>query len=116
LAPLLSFWFLVVYSTFRFGAELNGNVRFLLGKICLSAALISLAHTQVQPLEIISRLLRVIFRMNWDINNWRYEVSLDPFIAYVGIVVALLNIWYRNIQSGTKTEKYVSPHDTLVCH
>jgi N-acetylneuraminate 9-O-acetyltransferase len=105
LAPLLSFWFLVAYCTFRFGAELNGNLSFLLGKIALSAALTALVHTQHQPLEFIFLVLRAVFFIKWDATEWRSWVSLDPFIAFVGMLAALLNIWYRNVQSGSKFQR-----------
>jgi N-acetylneuraminate 9-O-acetyltransferase len=102
LAPLLSFWSLVVYATFRFGAQLNSNAGFLLGKIFFSASLTVLLHRNDQPVQFIFDALRLIFGVNWDPRDWRFQVSLDPFIVYVGMLVALFYILHRKIESETK--------------
>jgi len=61
-----------------------------------------LLHKNDQPSEFIFDALRVVFGINWDALDWRFQVSLDPFIVYVGMLVALLNIFHRNVMSGTK--------------
>jgi hypothetical protein len=99
-APLLSFWFIIVYATFRFGAQLNDNVGFLLGKIIISASFTVLLHKNDQPVDFIFTVLRIIFGINWDARDWRFQISLDPFIVYVGILTALLNIIHRTLHSG----------------
>ncbi|KAF2430937.1 Cas1p-domain-containing protein [Tothia fuscella] len=101
-APLASFWFLVAYATFRFGMELNGNMGFLGGKIALSASVTALAHSQSQPVDFFFMIVRHIFGINWDANEWRFRVALDGFIVYVGVVVALLHIWIRSVRSTPK--------------
>jgi hypothetical protein len=115
-APLVSFWFLVVWATFRFGRELNHNVTFLLGKIAFSAVVTALVHSQAEPLDFTFAALRHIFGMNWDTNDWRFRVSLDGFIVYVGVVVALLHIWIRSIQSTPKLHQYVEIFGSAVFH
>jgi hypothetical protein len=100
--PLATFWFLVVYATFRFGKELNDNVGFLLGKFAFSATITALLHKQAQPIDFIFLILRKACGINWDASEWRSRVSLDGFIVYIGVLVALLHIWIRSLQSAPK--------------
>lgn len=99
-APLVSFWFLVIYATFQFGRELNTGITFLLSKIAFSATVIALIHSQREPLDFIFLLLRKVCGINWDASEWRFRVSLDVFVVYVGILVALLHIWIRTVKSA----------------
>jgi hypothetical protein len=99
-APLVTFWILVIYATLRFGSELNGQPGFLLAKLGLSATLITLSHNHAQPTDTIFRWLRLVFGINWNAGDWRQYVSLDQFIPYVGMLVALLHIWYQNASAS----------------
>ncbi|QDS77847.1 hypothetical protein FKW77_006634 [Venturia effusa] len=104
IAPLLSFWFLIVFITLRFGQELNGNVGFLLGKIGLSAALITLMHRNDQPINFIFDMLRVVFRIHWSGKDWRDSVSIDPFMAFVGMLVALATVVHGHFTTSARTK------------
>jgi hypothetical protein len=104
-APLASFWFLILFVTFRFGRELNDNLGFMLGKLAFSATITALVHTQAQPLDNLFRILRATCGINWDGNEWRFRVSLDCIIVYVGVLVALLHIWIRMVQSSPKLRR-----------
>jgi hypothetical protein len=104
-APLASFWFLIIYATFRFGRELNANPGFLLGKLAFSATITVLVHTQAQPLNFLFWLLRATCGIHWNATEWRSRVFLDGFIVYVGALVALLHIWIRSVQSAPKSHR-----------
>lgn len=114
LAPLCSVWFLVIWGTLRFGKELNSSPKFLLGKIAFSASLVVLTHRNDQPVRFIFDALRAVFRIDWDVGDWRGHVEMDPFIVYVGMVVALLNILHQKVVARTKAEGCVSP-SFLLC-
>lgn len=100
LAPLLSFWFLVTWGTLRFGKELNAKSKFLLGKIVFSAGFVMMFHRNDQPISFIFDVLRLIFRINWDGHDWRGNILIDPFIVYVGMLVALARIARRHLIAG----------------
>lgn len=104
LAPLLSFWFLVVFVTLRFGKDLNGNVGFLFGKIMFSAGFVVMLHRNEQPLNLIFNILRLIFGIKWDGRDWRDHISIDPLIVYVGMLVALGTIAHRHLTSSATTK------------
>jgi hypothetical protein len=104
-APIASFWFLVVYTTFRFGRELNNNPRFVLGKVVFSATVTALIHSQRQPLDFLFSILRSTCGINWNTTEWRFRVSIDGFIVYVGVLVALLHVWILSVQSAPKSHR-----------
>ncbi|KAI9795521.1 MAG: hypothetical protein M1833_006992 [Piccolia ochrophora] len=88
-APLVSFWFLVVYLTMRLRHERNDSTSFLLGKIALSALLVATLTNVHGPLEVVFAVLKYTCRIHWDVNEWRFRASLDIFIVYVGMLVAI---------------------------
>ncbi|KAH7161582.1 CAS1 domain-containing protein [Dactylonectria macrodidyma] len=91
-APLSSFWFLVIYTTMAVGHQrLNDDVHWIVAKICISAAVVVLA-VLVSPLTRWTfTVLQVLFNIQWDVQEWEYMVSLDLFIVYIGMLVAVAN-------------------------
>ena len=96
---LATFWFLIVLVTLSFGSELNDRPGYLLAKIALSASVITLSHAHAQPTDPMFRGLRSIFGINWNAGDWRKMVSLDGYIPFVGMTVALLHIWHQQATS-----------------
>ncbi|KAK7414928.1 hypothetical protein QQX98_006253 [Neonectria punicea] len=89
-SPLVSFWFLVVYATMAIGNSRNGDVQFILVKICISALLVSVV-LETPLMSWFFFLLRMVFNIEWSYNEWYYRVSLDSLIVYVGMLVAVAN-------------------------
>lgn len=99
-APLVSFWFLVIYATLRIGRRGNKNLYFLFFKICVSAMLTT-AFTMIPGvLEFISGVLRNTCKISWDIFEWRFRVFLDMFIVYIGMMTAIIFERSRKLRSG----------------
>jgi hypothetical protein len=88
-APLVSFWFMVVYFTMRVGAEYNKNTRFLLTKIGISAILVTVIIKLPGVLEGVFEILHLLARTQWNVTEWRFRVFLDIWIVYVGMIVAV---------------------------
>ncbi|KPM44437.1 hypothetical protein AK830_g2088 [Neonectria ditissima] len=87
-SPLVTFWFLVVYATMAIGKSRNDDVQFLLVKICISALLVS--AMLITPLTSwLFFLLRFVFHIQWSYGEWYYRLSLDSFIVYVGMLIAV---------------------------
>ncbi|KAK3668257.1 hypothetical protein LTR22_000942 [Elasticomyces elasticus] len=106
--PLSSFWFLVVYATMAVGSSYNKYTPFLLGKIVASAALVrAFINTKDLP-ETLVRLFTLTCKMNFDAKEFfGHRVRIDEFIVYVGMLVAILYVWSKDVLASE------SPHGRL---
>ena len=89
-APLVSFWFMVVYLTMRVGNSRNESIWFVLSKIVVSAVLVTALHAIPGILEVVFGVLRITCRIHWSVAEWRFRLLLDGFIVYIGMIFALL--------------------------
>lgn len=94
-APLVSFWFLVVYITLRVSPQRNSNPKSLLIKIAVSAIITTLLILIPGIFELIASILHAIFRLEIDVHEWRFRLALDLFIVYAGVLLAA-----RTLQSS----------------
>ena len=89
-APLVSFWFIVVYTTMAVGSKHNYSLRILLWKIVISCILISTILLLTPLPRWTFTILRTIFRIDWDLREWEFRMCLDGFIVYIGMLVAII--------------------------
>ncbi|KAM5341770.1 hypothetical protein ACJ41O_014801 [Fusarium nematophilum] len=88
-APLVSFWFLIVYGTMAIGSKYNDNSNAVLCKIAGSLVLIT-GILRFTPLtEWAFQTLDIVFKIKWDVTEWLFRVNLDGFIVYVGMLAGL---------------------------
>ncbi|KAI9646102.1 hypothetical protein NHQ30_005542 [Ciborinia camelliae] len=99
--PLVSFWFLVVYFTLKIKQEDNSNTGFLLGKIFISAILTTAFIKIPGILEILGFILKYSCAISWNIKEWRYRSSMDMFIVYIGMIIAILYLRLTRIKSAS---------------
>lgn len=98
-APLVSFWFLVIYFTLKIGRQRNSDINFILLKILFSA-LCTTAFTMIPGiLEFIGLLLKYTCAISWDLREWRFRMFLDMYIVYIGMILAVL--YQRNARPTT---------------
>lgn len=102
-APLVSFWFLVVYITLRIGRESNGDLSFLFGKILLSCTLTTACTMIPGVWDSFFVLLRYTCKVHWDSQEWRFRIFLDMYIVYAGMIIAILLHRSSKIQRGLIT-------------
>ncbi|KAF4635344.1 hypothetical protein G7Y89_g2769 [Cudoniella acicularis] len=107
-ASLASFWFLVIYTTLKFGSGRNDNLVFVMGKIFLSTTVTTAFTKMPGVLEFVSALLWYIFRISWNMKEWRFRAFLDMYIVYVGMITAVLFDRSRKLRSG-----FVSPKTNI---
>ena len=108
-APLVSFWFIVIYLTMGVGQSRNASLRFLLSKILLSAIIVTAFNKAPGILDAVFFLLRYTCGINWNIIEWRFRVSLDMYIVYIGMVSGILYIRISDALRGeAPTEGQVS--------
>ena len=99
-APLISFWYLVIYLTMRIGHSWNSSLRFLIGKIFISASIVTASARVPAVFESIFRLLRRTCGVQWNVTEWRFRLQLDIYIVYVGMLAAILFIRISDSMSG----------------
>ncbi|KPM44995.1 hypothetical protein AK830_g1514 [Neonectria ditissima] len=92
-SPLVSFWFLVVYATLAVGhRRFNDNVQLVLVKICVSVVVVALIVLGSPMTRWTFALLRLVFNIQWSLQEWEYRVALDLFVVYVGMLAAIANL------------------------
>jgi len=103
LAPLATYWFLVIYLTLWIGKKHNSNVRFLLGKIFVSAIV-----TRLLPgiLEVIFLIFGIAAGSRWDVSIWRDYIVSDLWMVYIGMVGSVLFLG-ANENSFTSTRWFL---------
>ncbi|TVY22590.1 putative O-acetyltransferase [Lachnellula hyalina] len=100
-APLVSFWFLVIYFTLRIGNKQNSNLTFVFAKILLSVAFTT-AFTMIPGvLEFIGTILGYTCGISWNMGEWRFRTFLDMYIVYVGMLTGLLVHRTSRLRSGS---------------
>ena len=105
-APLVSYWFIVVYFTMWVGHKYNINTKYLLAKIGASALLTTGFTMKSGILEGIFGLLKVVAKVDWNVTEWRFRVFLDMWIVYFGMLVAIAFIKLSNQNSPTTNSPY----------
>jgi hypothetical protein len=104
-APLVSFWFLVIYFTLKIGHVHNSNLHFLFGKIIVSA-LLTTAFTMIPGiLDLVSFFLKLTCAISWNIEEWRFRTFLDMYIVYIAMLLAALYHRRIRLESGAATPK-----------
>lgn len=91
-SPLVTFWFGIIWITMWIKHENNKDLRFLGGKILGSAIVTSVITMTPGILEAVFAVLNAVARINWNAVEWRFRVSLDIWIVYFGMIVAILFI------------------------
>ncbi|KAI9834021.1 MAG: hypothetical protein M1826_005926 [Phylliscum demangeonii] len=115
-APLVSFWFAVVYLTMRIRPSGNEHLSFLLGKMLCSAALATALIKLPGPLEVLFALLRYTCGIEWSVKEWRFRVSLDLYIVYVGMVCGMLFVRLTASPSASASAAASDPLSRLVAY
>ncbi|KAL8715511.1 MAG: hypothetical protein Q9220_000847 [cf. Caloplaca sp. 1 TL-2023] len=89
-APLVSFWYIVVYLTMRIGHSSNASTSFLMGKIAASMVLVTYLIKAPIFFEGLFQILKITCRIDWDVKEWRFRLQLDRYIVYIGMLAAIL--------------------------
>jgi len=97
-APLVSFWFLIIYATLFFGSRFNDRIFFVLGKIIISMTVTTTFFTHTYLLEELFRLLAKFCHIHWSAKEWAFRVALDIWVVYFGMLVAIVYIKVREFR------------------
>lgn len=91
-APLISFWYLVIYFTMRIGHDQNTSNVFLFSKITVAAALVTSLIQTPGIFENLFSALEQTCRIRWNVAEWRFRLRLDAYIVWVGMICGILFI------------------------
>jgi hypothetical protein len=105
-SPLVSFWFGVIWVTMWVGHKHNSDMRFVIAKFAISAVLVALFTKTPGILERLFSFLQLIARIKWDAVEWRFRISLDMWIVYVGMIVAILYVKASELANLPQWPKY----------
>lgn len=88
-APLISFWYLIIYLTMRIGRSRNSSLVFLVTKITISACIVTLLIKVPRVLETVFAALRYTCNIKWNVSEWRFRMQLDAYIVFVGMLYSI---------------------------
>lgn len=94
-SPLVSWWFLVIYSTMAVGSRYNERTPFLICKILCSAVIITWIMNEEWLLEALFDVLAQVCGIHWSAREWGFRVTLDLWIVYFGMFTSLAVIKIR---------------------
>ncbi|WYZ40247.1 hypothetical protein EsH8_IV_000588 [Colletotrichum jinshuiense] len=87
-APLMSFWFGVIYASLVCFKKFNGNPMAFFLKIVAFATFTTFLMQRTRTLERLLSVLESTCGIHWDINTLRSQYTLDRFVPYFGILTA----------------------------
>lgn len=99
-APLLTFWYSVIYLTMKAGHSGNHSIGFILGKILISAMLVTALIRIPGILEGGVFILEWTCRIHWNVNEWRFRLQLDNYIVYVGMICGIFVVRISAVLRG----------------
>jgi len=88
-APLVSFWYIVVYVTMAFGSQYNDRTVFLVCKILIAMALTTFVIEEEWILKEIFSILGGICNIGWSPKESSFRLRLDYWIIYFGMLTAV---------------------------
>lgn len=91
-APLVSFWYIVIYVTMGIANCKNKYTAFLVGKVFISAALTTALIRTPGVFEFIFSCLGMCCNIHWDVKEWRFRLQLDAYIVYAGMLFAIASM------------------------
>ena len=91
-APLVTYWYIVIYVTMRIKSAWNQQLSLFLLKIVIAACCTTALHSQPWLLDPIFKGVNAVFGAKWDAREWMFRCALDQYIVYTGMIVSVLYI------------------------
>ncbi|KAI7899668.1 10 TM acyl transferase domain found in Cas1p-domain-containing protein [Cokeromyces recurvatus] len=91
-SPLVSFWFIIIWITMRVMSGYNDQSWFILTKMATMSVITGIVIHCPGVLESIFNVLQFLFHIQWNVTEWRFRLSLDAWIVYIGMLCAFITI------------------------
>ena len=75
----------------------NKSLPFLFGKMAIAAGLNTAFYRVPGVLETFWTAIQLVFRMQGDLREWRFRITLDQYSIFPGMVCAVLFINWNNM-------------------
>ncbi|KAF2683563.1 Cas1p-domain-containing protein, partial [Lentithecium fluviatile CBS 122367] len=102
-APLVSFWFLVVYFTLKRQRQSDNGFRRLLGRIAISVVVATTLIHIPGIRDLTSLFLRQAPGANLDVEAWRHHLATHQSAIYTGLLTALLHTYIHSLRRTNVT-------------
>ncbi|KAI1310257.1 hypothetical protein EDD11_003842 [Mortierella claussenii] len=96
-APLVSFFYMVIYGMMYIGHAHNHNPLFMVSKIVITAAATATVIRVPFFLDTAFAVLRFFFGITWSTAEWRFRLQLDVWIVFIGALFAYMFIKAQEI-------------------
>ena len=88
-APLVSFWYIVVYVTMAIGSQYNDRTTFLVCKVLAAMAVTTFIINEEWILKEIFSILEGICNIGWSAKESSFRLKLDYWVLYFGMLTAI---------------------------
>ena len=95
-APLVSFWYIVVYVTMAFGSRYNDRTMFLVCKILAAMTVTTFVIKEEWILRELFSILEGVCGITWSAKESSFRLRLDYWIIYFGMLTAIAFIKIRD--------------------
>ncbi|CEP09070.1 hypothetical protein [Parasitella parasitica] len=104
-SPLVSFWFSIIWITMRVMPSYNSKPWFIVFKVAIMAVLTGFIIHYPGVLEFAFDCLDTLFHIRWNVTEWRFRLSLDAWIVYVGMLCAFGTIKISEHKIGSNHQR-----------
>lgn len=106
-APLISFWYMVIYLTMAIGRSRNESINFLLAKTLISDVVVNALIRIPGLFEALFYFLEKTCNIHWDVSEWRFRLQFDSYIIYAGILCSIAFVYLSDALRS-------DPHEYIV--
>lgn len=86
------------------GNQYNERPAFLLGKLAIAAGLTAVYFEMEGPLEATFSVINALFATEWNAKEWRFRVTLDMWIVWIGMLTAYALIKIKEVRLTDRPE------------
>lgn len=96
--PLVSFWFIIIWTMMYVGNAYNKEPWFILLKLVACMGVTTFIIQWPGVLESMFNAFELLFNIHWNAQEWRFRLALDAWIVYVGMLCAYLTIKFGEVK------------------
>ncbi|KFA70786.1 hypothetical protein S40288_09551 [Stachybotrys chartarum IBT 40288] len=85
-APLVSFWFIMIYVALAILPRYNDSLTGFLAKMALSALVFALPIFAGVVTNWLYNVFEDVAHVSWNVRDWETHVALDASAVYVGMI------------------------------